>query len=40
VIVLAYFLSKIDDREELVHDEGAVVVAPPVELKEGLATRS
>jgi hypothetical protein len=31
-MVFEYFLSKIAAKEELVHDEGAVVVAPPVEL--------
>lgn len=36
VIVLEYFLSKMAEREELVHDEGLVVVAPPVELCGGL----
>jgi hypothetical protein len=31
-IVLLYFVSKIPARELLVHDVGAVVVAPPSEL--------
>lgn len=31
-MVLPYFLSKIPSRELLVHDVGAVVVAPPSEL--------
>lgn len=31
-MVLVYFLSKIPAREVLVHDDGAVVLAPPSEL--------
>jgi hypothetical protein len=31
-MVLVYFVLKTPSREELVHDDGAVVVAPPEEL--------
>jgi hypothetical protein len=36
-MVLVYFVAKISDRDELVHDDGAVVVAPPEELYKWLA---
>lgn len=36
MIVLEYFFAKMPAREELVHDEGAVEVAPPEELDDNL----